>query len=79
MAIEATPEGGLPSAPVGSEAVTETVKLVEVVCDGSALTVLVGGVVSISQEVDCEPGPRRRRVQDVGGVDGQGVGALGGR
>ena len=37
--------------------VTETVKLVEVVCGGSELTVLVGGVVSISQEVDSEPVP----------------------
>ena len=31
MAIEATPEGVLPLAPFGSDAVTETVKVVEVV------------------------------------------------
>jgi hypothetical protein len=31
MAIEATPEGVLPLAPSGSDAVAETVKLVEVV------------------------------------------------
>ena len=57
MAMEATPEGGLPPAPAGSLLLTETVKLVEVVWDGRALTVLVGGVVSISQEVDSEPVP----------------------
>ena len=37
--------------------VTETVKLVDVVCAGSGLTVLVGGVVSISHEVESEPVP----------------------
>ena len=37
--------------------VTDTMKLVDVVCDGSELTVLVGGVVSISHEVDIEPVP----------------------
>ncbi len=34
MAIEATPEGVLPLAPVGSVAATETVRLVDVVCAG---------------------------------------------
>ncbi len=57
MAIDATPEGVLPLEPAESEAVTVTLKLVEVVCDGSASTELVGGVVSISQEIDCEPVP----------------------
>ena len=47
----------LPFDPVGSLLVTETVKLVDVVCAGSVLTVLVGGVVSISHEVDNEPLP----------------------
>jgi len=56
--IEATPEGGLPLAPFGSVAVTETVKRVDVVVAGSGLTVLVGGVVSISQEADIEPVPK---------------------
>ena len=57
MAYDDTPDGVLPFAPVGSLPVTETVKLVDVVCAGKALTVLVGGVVSISQEVDSEPLP----------------------
>jgi hypothetical protein len=57
MAIEATPEGVLPLAPSGPEAVTETVKLVDVVCVGSEFTVLVGGVVSINHEVKTEPAP----------------------
>ena len=60
MAIEATPGGVLPPAPLGSEPVTVTVKLVEVVWGGSGLTVLVGGVVSISHEVDSEPVPELR-------------------
>ncbi len=47
----------LPSAPFGSVAVTETVKLVDVVWAGRALTVLVGGVVSINHEVETEPVP----------------------
>ena len=47
----------LPFEPVGSLLVTDTVKLVDVVCAGSELTVLVGGVVSISQEVESEPVP----------------------
>ncbi len=57
MAMEASPEAVLPFAPVGSEAVAETVKLVDVVCVGSEFTVLVGGVVSISHEVETEPVP----------------------
>ncbi len=57
MAKEATPDGGLPFDPLGSVPVTETVKLVDEVVGGSGLTVLVGGVVSISQEIDCEPVP----------------------
>jgi hypothetical protein len=36
----------------------DTRKLVEVVWDGRGLTVLVGGVVSISQETDIEPVPK---------------------
>ena len=58
MAKEATPEGVLPPAPAGSLPLTETVKLVAMVSAGSVLTVLVGGVVSISQDVDNEPVPR---------------------
>ena len=50
----ATPEGVPPLDPLGSLPVTETVKLVEVVWDGSVLTVLVGGVVSITHLVDRE-------------------------
>ena len=57
MAIEATPDGVLPLAPFGSDAVTDTVKLVDVVVAGSELTVLVGGVVSISHDVDRLPVP----------------------
>ena len=57
MAYDETPDGVLPFDPFGSLPVTETVKLVDVVCAGRALTVLVGGVVSISQEVDSEPLP----------------------
>ena len=57
MAIEATPEGVLAFAPLGSVAVTETVKLADVVCVGSELTVLVGGVVSINHDVETEPVP----------------------
>ena len=57
MAIEATPEGVLPLAPFGSVAVTETVKVVDVVWAGSEVTVLVGGVVSINHEVEAEPVP----------------------
>ena len=51
------PDGVLPFDPLGSVPLTDTRKLVDVVCDGSGLTVLVGGVVSISQEVDIEPVP----------------------
>ena len=72
MANEATPDGGLPLDPFGSLPVTETVKLVDVVCAGSGLTVLVGGVVSISQEVDIEPVPALPYWSWMpGGVDGQ--------
>ena len=51
------PEGVLPFDPVGSLPATEIGKLVDVVCAGRALTVLVGWVVSISQDVDSEPLP----------------------
>ena len=37
MANEAMPEGVLPLAPFGSVPLTETVKLVDVVCAGSAV------------------------------------------
>ncbi len=57
MANEAMPEGELLFDPVGSLPVTETVKLVDVVVCESGLTVLVGGVVSISHEVESEPVP----------------------
>ena len=51
------PDGVLPFEPAGSVPLTDTTKLVDVVCDGKALTALVGGVVSISQVVDIEPVP----------------------
>ncbi len=57
MVIEVTPEGVLPFDPVGSLPVTETLKLVDVVCAGSSLTVLIGAVVSVNHEVDTEPLP----------------------
>ena len=41
----------------GRMPVTDTVKLVDVVVAGSELTVLVGGVVSISHDVDRLPVP----------------------
>ena len=47
----------LPPAPDRSEAVTETEKLVVVVVVGRGSAVLVGNVVSISQEVESEPVP----------------------
>ena len=79
MANDAMPEGGLPFDPFGSLPVTETVKLVDVVCAGSGLTVLVGGVVSISHEVDSEPVPGLPSWSvDAGGVDGQRVVPFGG-
>ena len=76
MSYDATPEGGLP--PPFGQPVTETAKLRLVPRLGSALTWLVGGVVSISHEV--ESGSRAGvavLVLDVGGVDGQRVIALG--
>ena len=54
---EAMPEGVLPLAPLGSVPVTVTGKLRLVPVLGSGLTVLVGGVVSISHEVESEPVP----------------------
>ena len=57
MANDAMPEGVLPFGPFGSVPLADTRKLVDVVCAGSEPTVLVGGVVSISQEVDIEPVP----------------------
>ena len=48
---------GLPAGSVGTVPVTVTGKLRLVPTLGSGLTVLVGGVVSISQEVDSEPVP----------------------
>ena len=51
------PEGVLPFDPMGSLPVTDTEKLVEFVAVGSRLTVLVGGVVSISHEAETEPVP----------------------
>ena len=57
MAIEATPEGVLAFEPSWSDAATETAKVVDVVCDSSGLTVLVGGVVSINHEVETDPEP----------------------
>ena len=57
MEYDETPEAVLPFAPVGSLPVTEIVKLVDVVCAGSGLTVLVGGVVSINQDVESVPAP----------------------
>ena len=71
------PEGVLPLAPLGSVPVTVTGKLRLVPVLGSGLTVLVGGVVSISHEVESEPVPAMPSVLDAGGVDGQGVVALG--
>ena len=56
-ANEAMPDGVLPFEPFGSVPLTETEKLVDVVCDGSVVTALVGGVVSISHDVDIEPVP----------------------
>ena len=52
------PDGVLPFDPFGSVPLADTRKLVDVVWDGSELTVLVGGVVSMSQEVDIEPVPK---------------------
>ena len=73
MAKETMPEGGPPSEAVGSEPVTETVRLVEVVCAGSELTCWWAG--------SC-PSARKSRVcqyrvavlvLDAGSVDGQRV------
>ena len=50
------PDGGC-RRPLGSVPVTETGKLRLVRSAGSGLTVLVGGVVSISHEVESEPVP----------------------
>jgi hypothetical protein len=47
-----------PPGPAGSPAVTLTAKVVESSCAGRVSTELVGGVVSISHEVDSEPVPR---------------------
>ena len=58
MANDATPDGVLPPAPLGSDPLTETRMYGVVVVAGSGLTVLVGGVVSMSQEVDSEPVPK---------------------
>ena len=64
----------LPFDPVGSLLVTETLKLVDVVCAGSERDLLVGGVVSISHEVDNEPVPGIAvQVVRCRGVDGQGI------
>ena len=49
--------GGLPLAPFGSVPVTVTGKLRLVPVFGKGLTVLVGGVVSISHEVESDPVP----------------------
>ncbi len=46
-----------PFDPVGSLLATEIVKFVDVVCAGRVFTALVGGVVSISQNVESEPVP----------------------
>ena len=51
------PEGVLPSEPVGSLPPIVSVTLVDVVSAAARPTVLVGGVVSISQEVDSVPVP----------------------
>ena len=58
MSKEAIPEAGLLPGPFGSDPVTETAKAVDVVVAGSELTLLVGGVVSITlREVESEPVP----------------------
>ena len=74
-----TPEAGAPPAPAGSLKATETGKL-SLVCDvpSELTTWLVGGVVSISHEVESESGAGDTiLVLDVGGVDRQRVLALG--
>ncbi len=57
MANDESPDGVLPPVPVGSEPPTETRKFGVVVVAGSGLTVLVGGVVSISHVVETELEP----------------------
>ena len=57
MSNEAMPEAGLLSGPFGSEPPTDTLKVVDVVAVGREPTVLTGGVVSISHEVESEPEP----------------------
>ena len=63
---------GLPAGSVGTVPVTVTGKMRLVPTLGSGLTVLVGGVVSISQEVETGAGARVAvLVLEVGGVDGE--------
>ena len=64
---------GLPAGWAGTVPVTVTGKTRLVPTLGSGLTVLVGGVVSISHEVERNPAGITVLVPDVRGVDGEGV------